>query len=76
MVKSAKLGSAEVIAEAPSGSGGVLPLSNFGTVSFSNATANGTPFGSLGGLDPINMASGSTTKATTSTISGGNFSVT
>lgn len=75
-LKSAKLGSAEVIAEAPSSSGGVLPLSNFGTVSFSNATANGTSFGSLSGLDPINMVSGSTTKASTSTISGGNFSVT
>ena len=75
-LKSAKLGSVEVIAEAPSSSGGVLPLSNFGTVSFSNAMANGTLLGSLSRLDQINMASGSTTNASTSTISGGNFSVT
>ncbi|MFL6137435.1 MAG: G1 family glutamic endopeptidase [Frankiaceae bacterium] len=73
---SAKLASAEVIAEAPSSSGGVLPLSNFGTVSFSGATANGTAFGSLSGLDRIDMVSGSTTKASTGAISGGSFSVT
>jgi Peptidase A4 family len=75
-LKSAKLGSAEVIAEAPSSSSGVLPLADFGTVGFSGATANGTSFGSLSGLDRINMVSGSTTKASTGAISGGNFSVT
>jgi hypothetical protein len=75
-LRSAKLGSAEVIAEAPSSSGGVLPLADFGTVGFSGATANNTSFGSLSGLDRIDMASGSTTKASTSSISGGNFSVT
>ena len=37
--------SAEVIAEAPSSSSGVLPLANFGTVNFSNATANGSAIG-------------------------------
>jgi hypothetical protein len=42
-LKHARLASAEVIAEAPSSSGGVLPLSNFGTVSFSGATANASP---------------------------------
>ncbi|MFL6137436.1 MAG: G1 family glutamic endopeptidase [Frankiaceae bacterium] len=73
---SAALSSAEVIAEAPSSSSGVLPLSNFGTVSFSGSTANGTLFGSLAGRDAITMASGSTTKATPSSISGGSFSVT
>jgi hypothetical protein len=72
----AKLSSAEVIAEAPSSSSGVLPLANFGTVNFSNSTANGTLFGSLSGRDAITMASGSTIKATPSAISGGNFSVT
>ena len=75
-LKSAKLGSAEVIAEAPSSSGGVLPLADFGSVGFTNATANGTALGSLSGLDRINMVSGSTTKASTSNISGGSFSVT
>jgi hypothetical protein len=76
-LKSAKLGSAEAIAEAPSSSGGVLPLADFGTAGFSSMTANGaTVTSSTPGLDQINMASGSTTKATTSSISGGNFSVT
>jgi hypothetical protein len=76
-LRNAKLGSAEVIAEAPSSSGGVLPLADFGTVGFTSATANGTLFNNLSGLDKINMVSGTTTKATTSTInSSGNFSVT
>src|SRR6202041_2090065 len=34
--------SAEVITEAPSSESGVLPLANFGTVSYSASTANGT----------------------------------
>jgi hypothetical protein len=75
-LRGANLASAEVIAEAPSSSTGVLPLANFGTVNFSNSKANGTLFGSLSGLDPITMASGSTIKASTSSISGGSFSVT
>src|SRR3954469_3190845 len=76
-LKSAKLASAEVIAEAPSSSGGVLPLANFGTASFSAAKANGalltatTPH-----IDPITMQSGSTVKAQPSGISSGAFSVT
>src|SRR5438309_3736493 len=39
-LKHAALASAEAIAEAPSSSGGVLPLANFGTVSFTSAKAN------------------------------------
>jgi hypothetical protein len=67
--------SAEIIAEAPS-SDTVLPLTDFGTVNFSDSTANGEPIGDFD-PDQINMASGSTTKATTSALSGGeNFSVT
>jgi Peptidase A4 family len=54
-----KLGSAEVIAEAPSSSGGVLPLADFGTANFSGATADGSPMASLSGLDPITMVSSS-----------------
>jgi hypothetical protein len=38
---SAKNASAEVIAEAPSTTSGVLPLANFGTVHFSGASVNG-----------------------------------
>ena len=62
--------SAEVIAEAPSSSSGVLPLANFGTVTFSGSGVNG---GTLGASNPtsITMASGSTTKASVSGISGG-----
>lgn len=56
-LKSAKLGSAEVIAEAPSGSRGVLPLADFGTADFSGATVNGSSMDSLPGLDPITMDS-------------------
>jgi hypothetical protein len=76
-LKSAKLGSAEAIAEAPSSSGGVLPLADFGSVGFSGMTVNGaTVTSSTKGLDQINMVSGSTTKASTGSISGGSFSVT
>ena len=75
-LKSAKLASAEVIAEAPSSNSGVLPLANFGTVSFSGASANGALLtSSTPGLDPITMQSGSTVKAQPSSISNGAFSV-
>jgi hypothetical protein len=71
----ARLASAEVIAEAPSSSGGVLPLTNFGTVSFSSATVNGQPIGNFN-PDKIDMVSGSTVKAQTSALSSGTtFSV-
>ena len=76
-LKSAKLASAEVIAEAPSSSGGVLPLANFGTVNFSGASANGALLtSSTPGIDAITMASGSTVKAQPGSISNGSFSVT
>ena len=75
-LKSAKLASAEVIAEAPSSSQGVLPLANFGTVSFSGAKANGSLLASsTPHLDPITMQSGSTVKAQPGSISNGSFSV-
>jgi Peptidase A4 family len=75
-LKSAKLGSAEVIAEAPSSSSGVLPLADFGTIGFSDATVNGSVLtSSTPGLDPITMASGTTVKAQPSGMSTGSFSV-
>jgi hypothetical protein len=75
-LKRATLASAEVIAEAPSSSGGVLPLANFGTVSFSGATANGALLtSSTPHIDAITMQSGSTVKAQPSSISNGAFSV-
>jgi hypothetical protein len=75
-LRSAKLASAEIIAEAPSSSGGVLPLADFGTAGFSAATVNGaTLTSSTPGLDPITMVSGSTVKAQPSSLSNGSFSV-
>jgi hypothetical protein len=74
-LKSAKLASAEVIAEAPSSNSGVLPLANFGTVGFTGATANGASLDTLPNLDPITMQSGSTVKAQPSSIHAGAFSV-
>ena len=75
-LKSARLRSAEVIAEAPSSSGGVLPLADFGSVGFSSATVNGaTLTSSTPGVDPITMVSGNTVKAQPSSLSGGGFSV-
>jgi hypothetical protein len=75
-LKRASLASAEVIAEAPSSSGGVLPLANFGTVGFSGAKANGALLtGSTPHIDAITMKSGSTVKAQPSSISNGSFAV-
>ena len=75
-LRSAKLASAEVIAEAPSSSSGVLPLANFGTVSFSGSTVNGAVLtSSTPGIQSITMKSGTTVKAQPSSISNGAFSV-
>ncbi len=69
--------SAEVIAEAPSSNRGVLPLANFGTMSFTNATVNGAALGTVPTPQKITMASSSTTKASVSDLtSNTNFSVT
>lgn len=82
-VSSAQRSSAEWIAEAPSSSGGILPLADFGTVSFSScdATISGTTgtiasFGS--NVHQITMVtSGGATKASPSALSssGDSFSV-
>ena len=67
--------SAEVIAEAPSSGVGVLPLTNFGTVSFTSAEANGRAIG-LASPDVITMASGAVVKAVPGALSAGSsFSV-
>ena len=74
----AQLGSAEVIAEAPSdGTGAVLPLSNFGTVSFTDATVDNTAVGNEN-PSPLTMVSANNvTEATPSALTGGNaFTVT
>ncbi len=83
-VRSAQRSSAEWIAEAPSSSGGILPLADFGTVSFSSCTATvgGTPgtIGSFGSsVQVITMVSSSgAVKAQPSSLSGSgdSFSVT
>ena len=69
--------SAEVIAEAPSSNRGVLPLANFGTMSFTNATVNGAALGTVPTPQKINMVGSNYTKAAVSDLSGNNaFSVT
>ncbi len=79
-LSSAQKSSAEVIAEAPccTASGGILPLTDFGTVHFTNAMANGSVIGNSSPTK-INMRpiGGGTNTANTSSLSGGeNFHVT
>jgi hypothetical protein len=69
--------SAEVIAEAPSSNRGVLPLANFGTMSFTNAKVNGAALGTVPTPQKITMATSSYTKAAVSNLTNNtNFSVT
>jgi hypothetical protein len=67
--------SAEVITEAPSSESGVLPLADFGTVSYSASTANGT---SMGTQSPTGIVmidnSGRDKDSTSSMSSSGAFS--
>jgi hypothetical protein len=72
----AKNSSAEVIAEAPSSSTGILPLTNFGTAHFSNAAVNGAAMGTASPTK-ITMVNGSgRAKDSVSSLSGGTaFSV-
>lgn len=72
----AQLSSAEVIAEAPSSNQGVLPLSNFGTVNFTGATADQQPIGNANPDELIMASQAAGTEATPSALTGGNaFSV-
>jgi peptidase A4-like protein len=69
--------SAEVIAEAPSSDTGVLPLANFGSMTFSSATVNGAALGTVATPQKLTMASGSYTKAAVSALTTNNkFTVT
>jgi hypothetical protein len=66
--------SAEVITEAPSSSSGVLPLADFGTVSYSTSSANGTSLATLNPVEIIMIDNAGRHKDTTSSIaSGGAF---
>lgn len=77
-LSSAVRSSAEVIVEAPccTGSGGILPLADFGTMSFTSSEVNGQAIGNYSPTEII-MESGSTQKDSISSLSGGtNFSAT
>jgi hypothetical protein len=65
--------SAEVIAEAPccTASGGILPLADFGTVNFSNATANGSAIGNYSPVEIDMIDNSGRLKDETSALSGG-----
>ncbi|MGH3196819.1 MAG: G1 family glutamic endopeptidase [Streptosporangiaceae bacterium] len=72
--------SAEVIVEAPccTANGGILPLTDFKTVSLTSSMANGSALGNAGGVTQIIMIDNAgRDKDTVSTLSGGeNFSAT
>jgi len=67
--------SAEIITEAPSSNTGVLPLANFGTVSYTGSSDNGS---SMGGQSPTAIVminnSGADKDSTSSISSSGAFS--
>ena len=72
--------SAEAIVEAPccTNSGGILPLTDFGTVNFAGTTANGSAIGNAGGVTQIIMVDNEgRDKDTVSSLTGGeNWSAT
>lgn len=74
---SARLASAEAIAEAPSNQKGVLSLANFGTANFRSTLVNGISIGSFSPDKIVMVAQGGTVKVQPSALSGGTaFSVT
>src|SRR5215472_12500128 len=76
-LSSARLASAEAIAEAPSSQSGVLPLANFGTMFFSSTMVNGNSIGSFNPVKIVMVTPKGTVKAQPSALSGGTaFSVT
>ena len=74
----AQLGSAEIIAEAPSdGNGDVLPLSNFGAVTFTAALIDTTAIGTLNTAAVTMESAGDVAEATPSAVADGDeFTVT
>jgi hypothetical protein len=83
-VANAARSSAEVIAEAPCCTflGGILPLTNFGTMNFTGSMANGADLGAAGGLTEITMIDtfgrdkDTVTALTPSGVTGQNFGCT
>jgi hypothetical protein len=69
--------SAEVIVEAPSSTRGVLPLANFGTVSFTSSDVNGSAIGNFNPTEIIMVDNAGRDKDSISNLSGGtSFSAT
>jgi hypothetical protein len=62
--------SAEVITEAPSSNTGVLPLADFGTVTYGSSAANGTSLGSQHPTEIIMVDNSGADKDSTSSING------
>ena len=65
--------SAEVIIEAPccTSSGGILPLADFGTASFTNSLVNGTAIGGLSPTDITMVSANGVQEDTISALTGG-----
>jgi Peptidase A4 family len=74
----AQLGSAEIIAEAPSdGNGDVLPLSDFGAVTFTDTLIDNEAIGSLNTAEVTMESAGNVAEATPSALTDGDeFTVT
>jgi Peptidase A4 family len=68
--------SAEVIVEAPSSNSGVLPLANFGTMSFSGSTVDGSTLSSLNPTEITMVSSNGTQEDSISALNGGSYSAT
>jgi hypothetical protein len=64
----AQLGSAEIIAEAPSSSSMVLPLADFGTVSFGNALVDNAGLGNANASSLSMVSAGGVTEAVPSAL--------
>jgi hypothetical protein len=79
-VRGAARSSAEVIVEAPccTNSGGILPLTDFGTINLSGSEANGSAIGNAGGLTEIVMqdSEGRNEDSVSALTGGENFSAT
>jgi len=68
--------SAEVITEAPccTSSGGILPLADFGKVSYTGSTANGSTLSSFSPTEITMVSASGKQEDSTSSLSGGSFS--
>ncbi|HEX4254612.1 MAG TPA: G1 family glutamic endopeptidase, partial [Streptosporangiaceae bacterium] len=68
--------SAEVITEAPccTSSGGILPLADFGKVSYTGSTANGSTLSSFSPTEITMVSASGRQEDSTSALSGGSFS--